>query len=94
MVAALSGVLVWIPVPSARRQHPQAQPLREPKKVRVFSFNKALSTLVDTKTHWHVQKPRTMLKRQPNVSLLYVLATASANHESSRVTRKMIATPS
>ena len=40
------------------------------------------------------QKTRTMLTRKPNVSLLYVLPISFAHHESWRVTRKMIATPS
>ena len=61
------------------------------KKFLVSSINKALGTLVGTTTHWHVKNSRKMLTRQPNVCLL---ATAFANHESSRVTRKMIATPS
>ena len=75
--------------------HPQAQPIRvtrELRKVPVSTFNKALGSLVGTKTHWHVKKSCAMLTRQPNVSVLYVLDTASANYESSRVTRKMIAT--
>ena len=56
--------------------------------------NTTASTLVGTTTHRHIKKSRTMLTRQPNVSLLYVLAIAFATHESSRVTQKIIATPS
>ena len=91
MVAAQLGVLVWRIILSPSRQHQQAQPLRvtrELKKIRFSSFNKALGTLVGTTTHWHVQNSHTMLSsmsRQPKVSLLYVLATAFANRESSHV---------
>ena len=89
MVAAYSGMFVWSPVPSPSHQHPQAQPhwvTRERKKIcPLSSFNNALSALVDTKTHWHVQNSHTMLSRQHNVSLLYALTTTFAYRDSSRV---------
>ena len=89
MVAAYFGVLVWSSVLSPSRQHSQVQPFwvtRESKKIRLSSFNKALSTLAHTRTHWRVQNSRTKLSRQPTVSLLYVQnKTAFANRESSRV---------
>ena len=88
MVTAYFGVLVWSPVLSPSHQHPQAQPFcvtMESKKICRSSFNKALGTLVGTKTHWLIQNSRAMLSRQPTVSLLYVLVTAFANRESSHV---------
>ena len=50
--------------------------------------------MAGTKTHSRVQNTRTILSRQPTVSLLYILATAFANPESSRVKAHTSATPS
>ena len=77
MVAAYSGVLVWSLFPSPSHQHPQAQSLRVMREQKILS--PPLTKLLD------VQNSHTMLSRQPTVSLLYVLATAFANYESSCV---------
>ena len=77
IVAAYPSVFIWNPVQSEVPTPLVASMHEGFQKKLVFSINKALLTLVDTTTDWHVQNSRTMLTRQPTVSLLYVLATAS-----------------